>query len=63
MCQHHGRDQTSTLPFEFKTHKSIKSYGIAYAVEESLKSYDVRWPLKNITTLVYKSGEDHNYFL
>ena len=34
MCQHHGSNQTPALQLEFKTHKSINSLSITYAVEE-----------------------------
>ena len=37
-CQRHGSDQTPTLLFESKTHISINSYSIQYAVEEFLLS-------------------------
>ena len=38
MCQRHGSHQTPTLLFESKTHMSINSYSITYAVEEFLLS-------------------------
>ena len=38
MCQRHGSDQTPTVLFESKTHMSINSYSITYAVEECLLS-------------------------
>ena len=38
MFQRHGRDETPILLFESKTHMSINSYSITYAVEDFLLS-------------------------